>query len=60
MNEKTCPILRNPCIGRNCAMAVKLDHYNVSAYSVYWVCGLTNDGEMKHRQPNFIASESKR
>lgn len=60
MAEKTCPILRGPCIGRQCAMAVKLDHPNVSVYSVYWVCGLTNDGEMKHRNPNVIASEARR
>jgi len=54
-----CPILREPCIGRKCAMAVKLDHYNVSAYSIYWVCGLTHDGEMKHRRSNYIDEMSK-
>ena len=54
-----CPILREPCIGRKCAMAVKLDHPNVSVYTAYWACGLTSDGRMDHRQPRFIDWESK-
>jgi len=60
MAETICPILRGPCLGRQCAMAVKLDHPLVSAYDVYWVCGLTTDGNMKHRKPSYIASEARR
>lgn len=59
MAEKICPILRESCIGRNCAMAVKLDHPNVSAYVIYWACGLTTDGHMRHREPNYIDAKEK-
>ena len=60
MTNAMCPMLGAPCLGKGCAVAVRLDHPLVSAYDVYWVCGLTNDGEMKHRKPRYIASEARR
>ena len=54
-----CPILKSLCIGKKCALAVKLDHYNVSTYSIIWECGLTITGDMKHRRARTIESESK-
>lgn len=59
MTNWVCPILREPCIGKDCAMAVELDHPNVSAYSILWKCGLVNDGEQRHRKAHVICSESK-
>lgn len=40
-------------------MAVKLNHPNVSVYSILWRCGLVNDGEQMHRKAHVICSESK-
>ena len=45
------------CIGRECAAAVRLSHPNVSVYKTLWVCGLTSDGEMKHRERHIVESE---
>ena len=44
--SKVCPLIKSECIGRECAMAVMLDHPNVSAYNVIWKCGLLHDSDI--------------
>lgn len=43
--RKLCPIRNDECLGRECAMAVKLDHPLISAYDILWVCGLVNNSD---------------
>ena len=54
-----CPILRERCIGMNCAMAVKRSHPLISPYIDYWECGLTNADESDHRQAKVLAMEKR-
>lgn len=60
MEKKYCPFLHGECMGRECAMAVKIDHPNVSAYNVVWTCGLIAHVEMqKLSKLQIVDMESK-
>ena len=61
MSALICPLLNSECIGRNCAMAVMLDHPNISAYDVCWKCGLIHSVEVeRYGQPHVIDSMSRK
>lgn len=60
MDRPFCPILKGECVGKNCAMVVKLDHPNISAYNKYWVCGLVASHDtIKHGTVQIIDSWSR-
>lgn len=55
-----CPILNKNCIGRKCAMAVKISHYSFDPYDILWVCGLLHTREVYDGEGNIIAREPKK
>ncbi len=60
MNTLFCPILNKECIGKNCAMAIKLDHFTISAYEVIYQCGLVSTHDSySFGKPHYIDSEFK-
>lgn len=61
MDTLFCPILKKECIGKNCAMAIKLDHFTISAYEVPYQCGLivTHDS-YSFGKPQYIDCERKK
>lgn len=61
MDTLFCPILKKECIGKKCAMAIKLDHFTISAYEVPYQCGLivTHDS-YSFGKPQYIDCEHKK
>jgi len=51
-----CPLMQNTCIGKDCALAVKLDSATVGVYDVIYRCGLVNN----YGEPNIIESYPRR
>lgn len=60
MAKLFCPILKDTCIGRECALSVIIDHPNVNPYQVLWQCGLLPDRcATKYGYYSVIDSERK-
>lgn len=60
MAKLFCPILKDTCMGRECALAVIIDHPNVNPYQVLWQCGLLHDRDVeRHGYSQVIDSERK-
>lgn len=60
MEKKYCPFLHGECMGRNCAMAVEIDHPAVNMYNIVWTCGLIASYHMhKLSKLQIIDMESK-
>ena len=60
MSSKICPLRNDVCLGRECALAQKIDTPIVSMYHVLWTCGLvTTHNSYKHGNDLYVDSEKK-
>lgn len=60
LTRKICPIKNDVCLGKECAMAVKMDHPLISAYDIVWKCGLVNDPDiLEHGKAYVIDIENR-
>jgi hypothetical protein len=60
-DDRICPLRNDVCLGRRCALAQKVDSANVSAYRIYWTCGLvTTHDSFNHGRNHFVDSEERK
>ena len=53
-----CPIIKDDCVGRNCALAVEIKDPFLDRWHIYWQCSLVNSNCSGYKHTiNYIDSE---